>query len=329
MKNNYDPEVIVVDDDKEAAEAFSDLLNSKLNIGVIAETEPDKVLALIHQYKIKVVVLDQRMPSISGTELYKKIHKENPYIKAVMLTGEAERNEVAEAMDELGYAGFLEKNELERLHIKVLVAYAKYEKDLSIVKEMSPLTKINCLNPLRNRLFTIRYDILSIDKTRDNVILSNKWQTKFTLEAAEQNFEESFDFEDEIILSSEDKLSFSHNYAGLLPILPSFKSEIDAAISHAYNMSKRHRRSHSKKVTTRYKLQDNVEQGKVAIKKVFEVAPVYSEFRVLIRKKCRICGSTQIRSFLVQKRQQRDVTRTIIYYTDGTCNEINTGYISL
>ena len=69
--NNY--QVIVVDDGKQAARAFAELIEAKLKISVRSETEPNEVLKLVAGENIKVIVLDQRMPELSGTELYKKI----------------------------------------------------------------------------------------------------------------------------------------------------------------------------------------------------------------------------------------------------------------
>ena len=43
--NNY--QVIVVDDDEQAARAFAELIEAKLKISVRSETEPNEVLKLV------------------------------------------------------------------------------------------------------------------------------------------------------------------------------------------------------------------------------------------------------------------------------------------
>ena len=50
--NNY--QVIVVDDDKQAARAFAELIEAKLKISVRSETEPNEVLKLVAGENIKV-----------------------------------------------------------------------------------------------------------------------------------------------------------------------------------------------------------------------------------------------------------------------------------
>lgn len=99
--------VIVVDDDADAAKAFAELIEAKLHIPVHSEANPDEVLQIIKQYETKVVVLDQRMPNMNGSELYKQIKEINPFVIALMLTGEADRQEVADAIYKLEYFGYI------------------------------------------------------------------------------------------------------------------------------------------------------------------------------------------------------------------------------
>lgn len=327
--NNSEIEILVVDDDLVAANAFAEMLKSRLKLGVEAESDPEKVLILIKQHRIKVVVLDQRMPSISGTELYKRIRSINPYVKAIMLTGEAERNEVAEAMDRLGYAGYLEKVELDQLHKKVITAMAKYESSMAEGKGVPTKTRMWIFNPRKNRFFTIRYDILNIEETSKEYIFPDGWITRFTLDADEKSVDETLEFSDEIIISEDLEITNSTKVKGTIPGIPTFTSELDNAITKAFHLSGKHMKKHTKSVHNTYKLQENIEKGKTAIKKVYESAPVYSEYEVLIRKTCRICGATHLIPLVVYKRRMTEATRVTIYYEDSTSSVINTGYVSL
>lgn len=327
--NNKQIEILVVDDDLVAANAFADMLRARLNLGVEAESDPEKVLMLVRQNKIKVVVLDQRMPSLSGTELYKKIHSINPYIKAIMLTGEAERNEVAEAMNKLGYADYLEKVDLDQLHKKVITAMAKYEQDMAVGKGVPSLRKMWIFNPRKNRCFTIRYDILSIEETSKECILPDGWKTRFIQDAAEKTVEETLEFYDEIIISSDMETTTSTKVKGTIPGLPTFTSELDAAIKKAFHLSGKYTKKQTKKVHNTYKLQDQADQGKTVVRKVYEAAPIFTEYRVLIRRTCRICGSTQLIPMVVYRRLMKDATRVNIYYDDSSVNQIDTGFVSL
>ena len=103
--------IIVVDDDADAAKAFAELIAAKLHIPVHSEANPDEVLQIVRQHETKVVVLDQRMPNMNGTELYKRIKEINPFVIALMLTGEADRQEVADAISKLKYYDYIDKKD--------------------------------------------------------------------------------------------------------------------------------------------------------------------------------------------------------------------------
>lgn len=329
MNKLDNPEILVVDDDLEAASAFADLLIAKIKIGTIAESDPDMALQHVRQNDIKVVVLDQRMPKISGTDLYRKILKENPFIKAVMLTGEADREEVAEAMGQLRYAAYLEKRDLDNLHKKVILAYAHYEKEIQLQKNEKCHKKLWILNPRKNRFYTQRLDILSIECINEIVTFPSNWTTTFELNADECEKEDVYEFEDEIIVSTGTDVHTSTKFSGALSILPTFKSEIDTAITETFNLNRRLKKRMSKKVINKYRLQEHAESGKTVVKKIFESCPVYSEYHVLIRKVCRFCKSVHIMPMTVYKRQHKEATRVCIYYTDGSKNQIETGNVSL
>lgn len=324
--NDNKPEILVVDDDKEAAQAFAELIQSRLRICTLSESDTDVVIDLVRKYCFKVIVLDQRMPKMSGTDLYRSIKKINPHIKAIMITGEADRREVADAMEHLGYVGFIEKNELENLHSKVIQAYAKYESDLP--SNEKPIS-LSVYNPLKTRLFTKRYEIASIHVVHEDFVFTDKWQTYRTLEASEEEIEDVIQFESELLIHEERMVSEKARLSGHFKWLPSFKNELDMAIEKTFGSSTKNNHKRSRKIKTRHKLQDSVEEGKTAVKKVFEHSPVYTEYEILIKCVCRLCGHSDIYPITVYRRQPKVATRICIYYTDKTNSVIDTGSMTL
>ena len=73
-----DIEILVVDDDLPAAESFAEFIHQKLGLVTAAYSDLNKVLDVVRTGTIKVVVLDERMPEMNGTELYTKIKSINP-----------------------------------------------------------------------------------------------------------------------------------------------------------------------------------------------------------------------------------------------------------
>lgn len=318
-------EILVVDDNLEAAKSFAELIEASLQIRTLPESDPEEVLDKVRNENIKVVVLDQRMPRISGTELYKKISFINPFVKAIMLTGEADRREVADAINNLKYVGFLEKSEIGSLQSKVINAYAKYEVDVA----RDSLTKKHLwvLNPFKNCFYTIRYDICSIKQVNKHFVFPDRWQTRFILDCDEKEEEETIEFENEIIISSD--IELKDTFSSTLNILPTFKSSIDTAISQKYGLKTKVNRKKKKVEKKKYRLQDNAESGKTAEKKVYEHAPVYMEFQLLVKKQCRICGQCEMIPVTAYKSAMKEATRVTIYYSDSTSTTVDTGDVNV
>src|SRR5215218_6116056 len=94
--------VLVVDDVAGAAEQYARLIRLGTQLNSIGVDDPNKAIEIVKSNPVCVAVLDQRMPGKSGTELFEEIKEIDASIKAIMLTGEADANEVAQAF-RLGY----------------------------------------------------------------------------------------------------------------------------------------------------------------------------------------------------------------------------------
>ncbi len=319
--------IIVVDDDANAAKAFAELIEAKLKIPVYSEADPNEVLKIISQNETKVVILDQRMPLMNGTELYKRIKEINPFVKALMLTGEADRQEVADAISKLKYFDYIEKNDIRDLPNKVISALSAYER--MVADKHSTSITINRWNLWRTRFFTRRYEIISIEEVSNNVVFSNKWKVKFELIATEQEVEDSYEYEDDLIIGDEFELKTNIASSITAKVLPTLKSDINAAITKRYNLTSEKKSKKSKRNKRTFRLQDGVVNGKSAIKKLFEYTPVYVHYRLVLKKECRLCRQISIIPLDVYKRIPIIATRVKIFYSDETKQIINTDNISI
>lgn len=328
MRRNKIAEILVVDDNLEAARSFAEYITTRLKICAKYESNLSKVLEIVRLGTIKVIILDQRMPDMSGTELYKKIHEINPYIKAIMLTGEADRGEVAEALS-MGYVGYLEKNDVQSLPEQALIAYTKYQTELCSRLDEDNAIPIKIWNPLKNRMFLTKYEICSLQEMEQEYIFEDKWKTTLELEAAEKEVDDIYDFSTEIILQEDARVNSSLNSVLSLKYVSSFKAEINNAITHYLGETHKWSLRKSKRVKTIYRLQDGVEEGKRAIKKVYERNPVYIQYYILIRKICRICGKVQLVPLYLYKPVAKEKTRVRIYFSDGHNIYIDTDTVSI
>lgn len=319
-------EVLVVDDDLAAAQTFAELIEAKYHFGTDAYSDHKKVMEIIRTGTVKVVVLDERMPNMNGTDLFKEIHQINPNIQAVLLTGEADRSDIIKAT-KLGYSDYLEKSNISELPGKVMVAYAQYE--VGIIKQSNEEQSLSIINPLKTRFGFYRYTVCSVELVDKAFIFEDGWKTQLALVSSELTQEYSYEYTKEcrIMVGTESKESANIGLeAGKLA---SLKSQLDTVVTSHIDSSLSLSVTHKKKITQTYKLQDGVEEGKQAIKKIYDSNPIFYKFNVLLKKYCRLCGNVQIFPIEVYKRIPKEKTRVQIFYADGFNRVIETGYVSI
>lgn len=132
MKSDI-PEIIVIDDAPNAANDFAELIEAQTGFKVKPFDNPNELLDYVTHVNVKVAVIDQVMPVLKGTELFHKIRQIDPNVLAIMLTGEATKEELAKAIN-VGFSFYLSKNEISKLSNYVLDLFTKYE--VAISKEL-------------------------------------------------------------------------------------------------------------------------------------------------------------------------------------------------
>ena len=152
------PEIVVIDDAPNAAQDFADLIEAQTGLKTKAFSNPSDLLDYISHANVKIAILDQVMPDIKGTDLFEKINQIDPNIQAIMLTGEASREDLSYAIN-LGFSKFLNKNEISKLSGIVLELYTSYE--VKISKDLK-LNKPTALFPRWKKLFSPCYLISCI-----------------------------------------------------------------------------------------------------------------------------------------------------------------------
>jgi two-component system response regulator FixJ len=99
--------VYVLDDDDAVLRSLERLLNS-VNFEPITFNRPDMFLAAAQTFKTGCVLLDVRLPGISGLEVQAQLHKMRNDLPVIVMTGEGDIQTAVRAM-KAGAADFLEK----------------------------------------------------------------------------------------------------------------------------------------------------------------------------------------------------------------------------
>ncbi len=81
------PTVLFVDDDPAILVTFPRMLRREPYEIIVAESAV-KALAILDSRSVEVVVTDQQMPGMRGTELLARVHERYPSTVRIILTGE-------------------------------------------------------------------------------------------------------------------------------------------------------------------------------------------------------------------------------------------------
>lgn len=116
--------VLLVDDEEDFLNTIIKRL-SKRGIDAKGATRGEEALALLAEEPRDVVVLDVKMPGMSGLEVLKYIKTKWPTTEVIMLTGHASVDAAMEGMDCGAFDYLMKPADLEDLLYKLEDAYRK------------------------------------------------------------------------------------------------------------------------------------------------------------------------------------------------------------
>jgi two-component system cell cycle response regulator len=91
------PTLLLVDDDPFMLAVLADLLAPE-GYRLLAAASGEEALAILAREQVEVILCDQRMPSMSGTEFMALAAKGHPRTVRLILSGQAQDGEVARAI---------------------------------------------------------------------------------------------------------------------------------------------------------------------------------------------------------------------------------------
>ena len=323
-------DILFVDDNKQAAEIYAELVETKTKLKTRYTTEPDEALLLLKEYPIKVVVLDQEMPKKKGTELYKEMVKIDNNIKAIMLTGEATANEAGESL-KLGYNSYLDKGSVSSLPNEVLNLVAMYELHLA-VKEESQKTQL-ILSQRKGFLYTTKIDyyLVTQEEIDRNYIQPDLWKTVVTINAGERiKHKETLTVSQKIIFDKETEAKLVSSLDLSTNSIFKIKSKLESVLSEKLKMSQSSEKIKQIEIEKEYSLApEDPDPNKLAVKsRHYLIAPVFEKYRVFLLVKCKQSSVSQIFPLDITKETNRLATKQIDYLSDQLEKELFTGYIN-
>jgi len=116
--------LLIVDDEQEFASALAERLLMRDFDTTVAYTGMD-ALSIIKSTTFDVVLLDLKMPDMSGLEVLEKIKAHDPAVEVIMLTGHGATARGNDGMDRGAFDFLMKPVELSELIIKIEQAYEK------------------------------------------------------------------------------------------------------------------------------------------------------------------------------------------------------------
>ncbi len=123
------PCILIVDDEEYSRRVIKRLLGRKGGYRILTADSGYEAIDRCQKEKIDLVLLDQRMPGITGLETMKAIKEMNPYTAVIMMTGFATVEEAVKAM-KIGAYSYLTKPFDNLEEIEIVVEKALMEKAL-------------------------------------------------------------------------------------------------------------------------------------------------------------------------------------------------------
>jgi len=106
--------VLIVDDRYEDRETLKDILEDK-GYKVIEADSGYKAIELVKKGRYNIILLDIKMPDIDGVKTFEEIHRINPNIPVIMVTGYSAEELVQEALNKGAYACIAKPFDIEKI----------------------------------------------------------------------------------------------------------------------------------------------------------------------------------------------------------------------
>jgi CheY-like chemotaxis protein len=323
--------ILIVDDVHAFAESAATLVSARTGIATDFVTDPDEALAEIEREPVAVVVLDQKMPKMPGTELFQRIKLIRPDIRAIMLTGEASADEVGTAI-QTGYHDYLAKSRIEELPEKVVLQYTQQLAAAALDRPESPTV----VWPRRwwRRLFrTTQIKLLTAVELNHRHIDQDAWRTIIQLNAGEQRkvtYQSSHTVE--VTISQESKRALKATLNLQTKVLDSAVTSIledSETITRTRTDKANASRSHSQEQTLSLPEPADPHAPTTVRARHFQQAPIYRKLLVTLQVRCSGCRTRTPVPLLIYIGTDQVATRHKDHLNDGTTRTLDTGFLPL
>lgn len=330
-------DVLVVDDERRPGESFAKLIQAKTRLSTTFTDDPEEAVRIVRQNHIKVVVLDQKMPKMSGTELFVRLRESDPHLRAILFSGQAQLEDYSTAAHE-GFLELVDKSDLARLPKLVSDHYAHYLAEVA----NNTYRSAELLKVIRTgfsfRGSKVTFDLMEVKDAPgvdQTIALENEFRTFVQLAAGQtkqstytetRELEIVVEYERQVkaTLGAQTDAKTSASTPIKFELSSQLKSAIESSLKEKYNV--RARATAQREISDTYVVPaETPGVSPYVTSRQLQRAPVYERKRVLVRTTCDCCGCQQYDSFNVLIPTGDFRTRQIDFMSDNTSRTIVTG----
>lgn len=149
MKETHKPRVLCVDDEPSVLRSLNWLLRGRFDVS--SATDASEGLELIRNSEFDVVISDQRMPGMTGTEFLERVKETSPNTMRLLLTGYSEYTDVLRSVNDSEVFRFIHKP-WDNQHLIDTVSYAAtVAREVPLQRDAEPATTMGmALDSLRD-----------------------------------------------------------------------------------------------------------------------------------------------------------------------------------
>ena len=136
--------VLVIDDEPEVLNTLNRQLRREFEVFIAHNS--DEALAILHEHPIQIVISDERMPGVTGSEFFSHIKEEYPGAIRLLLTGYADLQAVIQAINQGHIYRYITKP-WDATEIRTIVREA-YDRYRMIARSEHLLNELQAANEL-------------------------------------------------------------------------------------------------------------------------------------------------------------------------------------
>lgn len=221
--------ILVVDDEQEIIDTLYDFFNDRYT--VFKANSGKDAIEIINNNKIDLIISDQRMPDITGVDLFEHVNELQPSVGKVLLTGYADIQAVADAVNKGNIDKYIskpwEEDDLAYIVIEVLQTRLKrsieernhIEEQLMQSAKMASLGELTAgvIHEINNPLAFISGNVGNLNRALTKIL--------GLIECYDQ--EELPEKTKEIVDKKKEEINYSYLQTRILDILEKYKVSAD------------------------------------------------------------------------------------------------------